>query len=65
MGKPPPAFTPRGSFAAIQGLEDYTGERCDLAPMDIASLSLPKAGFQPQNLDSVMGDAAPSFVHEA
>eukprot|EP00973_Karenia_brevis_P076072 10566449-Karenia_brevis.AAC.1 len=64
MGKPPGDLTTRGSFEEIQGVEDYTGERCDLASLDVASLSLPPAGFMPQDLSKLLGVEAPVVIQK-
>eukprot|EP00973_Karenia_brevis_P029986 4134619-Karenia_brevis.AAC.1 len=64
MGKPPGDLTTRGSFEEIQGVEDYTGERCDLASLDVASLSLPQAGFMPQDLSKLLGVEAPGVIQK-
>ena len=36
----------------------YTGERCDLAPLDVAALSLPEVGSSPRSLEELIGSAA-------
>ena len=63
VGAPPADLRPSGSFEAIQGTTDYAGERCDLAPMVLSSLSLPKTGFVPQPLCNLMPGGAAAVAH--
>ena len=64
LGRPPDSMSPRGAFSALQGSSDYTGERCDLAPMDIDSLSIPDCGFKARPLEELMGQEGADFVAE-
>ena len=54
LGQPPPELTARGAFAELQGAEDYAGDRCDLAPLDVERLSLPSPGFPPKALPALL-----------
>ena len=64
FGLPPVDAIPRGSFAEIQGSEDYAGSRCDLAGLDVAKFSLPQVGFVSQKLEALMGDRHPDFIKD-
>ena len=64
MGKPPADLSTRGAFDELQGHSDYTGERCDLAPMDVSKLSIPGKGFKPICLQDLLQLSAPDFIHE-
>ena len=62
MGKPPDDLDPRGAFVELQGVTDYAGLGCKLAPLDIDQLSLPPQGFRPQPLAKLLGAGGSDWV---
>ena len=62
LKQPPSDLDARGAFIELQGVEDYAGERCDLAELDVGLLSLPAKGFKPKAIDSLMGPGGAEFV---
>ena len=62
MGSCPGGLDPRGAFTELQGVEDYAGERCDLAPMELERLSLPSPGFQPCKIDDLLKGLEPDYI---
>ena len=61
FGVPPANVDPLGSFVEIQGVTDYAGERCDLAPTNLEVLSLPPPGFVPRRMEELLQEDGEVF----